>query len=239
MKKYVIKTGLVVLLSLALLGLPKFGRLIANLFNLSKIDPDGAFMWISIHHIAQAALFLLIMFLFSRFKSIDFKLGIGDPKIGFAGVKKFMLFFSLYTLGAFLSIVFAGGFERFQYPLNARNIIGYLGFQLLLSGPSEEIIFRAFAITMFGLIFSKRIFKGKISIANIYAAIIFGLAHIYFAFSPWEISYSIFQVFYAMALGIFYGDVYEKSGSVIYPMMMHSFSNVLMIGVTVILSYIL
>jgi membrane protease YdiL (CAAX protease family) len=73
----------------------------------------------------------------------------------------------------------------------------------------------------------------------VYAAFIFGIAHIYIGFDPLDISYSLFQVIYAMVLGYAYGMVYIRSRSVIYPMIMHSFSNVLMVGVTIILSFIL
>jgi len=37
---------------------------------------------------------------------------------------------------------------------------------------------------------------------------------------------------YSIGLGLFYGVAYERSGSMLYPMIMHSFSNVAMIGVT-------
>ncbi len=67
------------------------------------------------------------------------------------------------------------------------NIIGQLSFQLLLSGPSEELIFRAFAITMLALVIKDRVFNGKASAANIIAAVIFGLAHMSFSFHPLQL----------------------------------------------------
>jgi uncharacterized protein len=239
MKNNIFKVIFILLLSIILLGAPRLARLIANLFETEALDPDRSFLWLSIRHLIQLIIVLLIMFVISKFKKIDFHLGFGNKEIGISYLKKFMLFFSIYTVGAFLLIILTGGFQSFPFPLVPRNIIGYLGFQLLLTGPSEEIIFRAFAITMFGLLFSNRVFKGKISAANLYAAIIFGIAHIYIAFSPFEISYSIMQVFLAIGLGIFYGDCYEKSKSVIYPIIMHSFTNVLMVGITIILSFLL
>ncbi len=145
----------------------------------------------------------------------------------------------IYTVGAFGSMILMGGFQPFQYPLTGLNITGYLGFQLLLSGPSEELIFRAFAITIFAFLITDKRLNKHISYANLFAAIIFGLAHVYIRFSPFEINYTVFQVVYATVLGYFYGDCYEKSKSVIYPMIMHSFTNVVMIGLTVILSFIL
>lgn len=238
MKNIMLKSLYVIGLTILLLGIPLSGRFVANSFDLSRLDPDGSFLWISIHHITQAIVALIIIFVITRFKTLDFGFSLGNKEAGIKGLKAFMLFFSLYVLGAYLSTIFTG-FQPFQFPLTSRNIIGYLGFQLLLSGPSEEIIFRALSITLFSLIINKTVWKDRISITNIYAAVIFGLAHVYIGFDPFQLSYSLFQVIYAMVLGYFYGMVYIKSKSVIYPMLMHSFSNVLMVGVTIILSFIL
>ena len=237
--KYLKKALLIIILTVILLGAPILGRLGANLFDFSKIDPDSSFMWISIHHIIQGIVILILIFISHKLLSFDFKLGLGNKEVGIKYLKRFMFFFMIYTVGAFLSMIILNGFQQFQYPLTGINIAGYLGFQLLLSGPSEELIFRAFAITIFTLLITEKRINKHISYANLFAAIIFGLAHVYIAFSPFELSYTIFQVVYATVLGYFYGDCYEKSRSVIYPMIMHSFTNVMMIGITVILSFIL
>jgi membrane protease YdiL (CAAX protease family) len=114
-----------------------------------------------------------------------------------------------------------------------------LGFQLLLSGPSEELIFRAFAITMLVPVIRGRFLKGKVSYANLIAALIFGLAHVKFSFAPFAVDYTLYQVLMSVILGLFYGDCYEKTGSVYYPMIMHSVSNIVMVSMTVIASLLL
>ena len=234
---------LLLALSITLLGAPRIGRLVANLisnnFDISIIDPDGVFLWITIRHTVQALVIMGIILVLNKTKGITFGLGLGNREVGIKSLKKFMGFFSIYTFFAFLSVVLLRNFEPFQYPLTILNIAGYLGFQLFMSGPSEELIFRAFAMTLAGMLIPQRIFRDRVSVANIYAAIIFGIAHMAIGFFPFSISYSPFQVVYAMVLGIFYGDVYEKSQSFVYPMIMHSFTNVLMMGTTIILSFIL
>ena len=112
------------------------------------------------------------------------------------------------------------------------------GFQLFLTGPSEELIFRAFAITMLGLVLQGRGFSGKASNANIAAAVIFGLAHVSFSFAPFQVSYSPMQVIFASVLGLFYGDCLEKSGSVL-SMMMHSIGNVLVVSATILITMLM
>ena len=86
---------------------------------------------------------------------------------------------------------------------------------------------------------SKRLFKNRVSLANIIVAIIFGLAHIAIIWSPFELRYSLVQVIYAIILGLVYGDCFEKTGSVLYPMALHSISNVISVGVTIIITTIM
>lgn len=236
MKKTAIKLLLLMVLSTLLLGVPKLSGLIASLFSYESVDPDGAFMWISVHHIVQALIFLLLMLFLINSRSLDFKLGWGDRRKGISYLIKFSIIFGLGSIISHIIVISQGSLQPLHFPMNARNITGYLGFQLLLSGPSEELIFRAFAITMFGLILPKRIFKDKISTANILAALIFALAHVGIQFDPFSLSYHPYQLLMSGVLGLFYGDCYEKTDSVIYPMAMHSISNVIMVGLTAISS---
>lgn len=226
-------------LSILLLAVPRLAGVIASLFDYQLVDPDGAYAWISVHHVVQALVFLAIMAVIVKMRPIKFGFERGDTALARQVLPRFFLFFAIYTAGSYTSIVLSNAFEPFPYPLTALNITGQLGFQLLLSGPSEELIFRAFAITMLALVIKARVIKGKVSVANIIAAIVFGLAHVRVSFSPFEISFSTFQVIYAIVLGLLYGVCYEKTGSMYYPMIMHSFTNVLMVGTMVVLSFII
>lgn len=234
-----IQSIVVVLMVVLLLGVPKLAGMVASLFDYQAIDPDGSYAWISVHHIVQALVFIAIILVLNRFKPLNFGLGWGDKKAGIDYLKRFSLYFAIYTAGAFITMIISRALPLFGYPLSAVNILGQMGFQLLLSGPSEELIFRAFAITMLALFVGGRVFKGKLSRANIIAAVIFGLAHVGFSFAPFELRFSIPQVALSIALGLFYGDCYEKTGSVIYPMIMHSYTNILMVGTTILLSMVL
>jgi uncharacterized protein len=234
--RYALKFIFILLLAFILLAAPKIGGLVADLFNYQAIDPDGSFMWISVHHIVQAIVILILILLFVKFTKVKFHLGLGNKIQGISYLKRFMMIFTVYAVIAFIISIATDSFGQFAYPLNVRNITGYLGFQLFLSGPSEELIFRAFAISLFAFFISEKRINKHLSYAVLFAAVIFGIAHIGFSFNPFSISYSLFQVGYAIVLGYFYGDCYEKSKSVVYPMIMHSFTNVVMIGVTVILS---
>ncbi len=229
----------IVILSIFMLYIPRLAGSFADLFDYRSIDPDGAYAWISVHHIFQALVFLPVMVILGKVYGLDFGFHWGDKSVGRKITLKFFLYFTIYNIGAYAFILLANGFEPFQFPLSANNILGYMGFQLFLSGPSEELIFRAFAITLFALVLKSSWIKGHVSAANILAAIIFAMAHMRFSFAPFEVSFITMQLVLAFGLGIFYGICYEKSGSMYYPMMMHSFSNVMMVGTTIILSFIL
>jgi uncharacterized protein len=234
MSKALLKGTWILLLTILLLGVPRLAGLVADQLSYQTVDPDGSYAWIAAHHFVQAFIFMIMITIIGRFKPLDFGFSWGNKKVG----RKYVLVFTLiFTLGSLVNHILAsstGTFQPFQYPLTAVNIFGQLGFQFFLSGPSEELIFRAFAITMLALAVKGRYLKGKISYANFIAAIIFGLAHVGFSFDPFTINYSLFQVILAIALGIFYGDCFEKTGSVYYPMMMHSISNVVMVSLTII-----
>lgn len=239
MKKALKSILWVLFLILILLGVPRLSGMIANLFDYQAIDPDGAYAWISVHHIVQTLIFIIFISILNIFKKFEYGFGWGNKEVG----KKYVLYFTvIFSVGSFVShvlMILTSSFQQFSYPLTASNIIGQLSFQLLLSGPSEELIFRAFAITMLGIVIKNRVFNGKASAANIIAAVIFGLAHMGFSFAPFAVVYSPFQVVMAIVLGLFYGDCYEKSKSMYYPMMMHSISNIVMVGLSIIATFIL
>ena len=138
-------------LILLLLGIPRVAGWTANFFDYSQIDPDGAFAWLTVHHVVQALLFVPLFALVRWVEpEVNFGLGWGNRQVGRQCLGRFIFWFSVYTVGAFVTAIATNTLQPFGWPLTDRNIWGQLGFQLFLSGPSEELIFRAFAITTFG-----------------------------------------------------------------------------------------
>lgn len=208
---------------------------IADSIDYSSIDPYNLFARISVHHILQMAVTIIVIVILSKKMSLDFGFRLGDTK---TGIKLTTIFLSgMFAYIAVSSVIMLLANKSFQhsYPLNTTNVLGTLGFQLFLSGTSEEILFRAFPITI--LIqyadMTKRIKIGKIdiSVANLIAAVFFAIAHIKLSFQPFTITYSVGQLLFSFACGIADGYVYEKSKSVLYPMIMHSMTNVAVVGI--------
>lgn len=224
--KYVITAVLFVILFLVQLLFSRFGFFISQLFDYSSLDPDNLFLQVSVHHIIQMLCTVVLIFIIRKVKKIDrFKL---SPCFDSRGIKYTVLFciaITVYYLVIYIVGSFTNTINTYDYELNPTNVIGTLGFQLLLSGPSEEILFRSLPITMLLSVLDPESKRDR-AIAVISAAVLFGIAHInVFTFSvPW------FQVCYAFILGIFYGYTFIRSKSVIYPMIMHSMSNVISVG---------
>jgi uncharacterized protein len=224
---------LLLLLPLALLALalPQLGSVVADLFNLSAVDPDGAFAWISIHHIVQGLLGLLVVLTISKLHA---NLDYGLKTVhwwGFASyTKKFLLWFLLYTAISWIIGISLGLHTAFPYPASAANTIGYLGFQALLSGPAEEIIFRSLLIGSALALVRNESTRAFWPI-NVYASLVFTLAHIGISWSPLRLSCNPMQLAYAFVLGLVYGHSFIQSRSVLLPMLLHSLSNVIAVSV--------
>jgi len=201
------------------------GNVISHMFSYSRIDPYKVFAPKFVHHIVQM-LFALLIILFIKIKfKQDFGFKQGNVKTGFLFVGILTLTLAVFITLQNLYFYSTISHINYGYPLNAKNIIGSLAFQMLLSGPSEEILFRALPITLFIMIFGKSIkLKFGISLEVVIAALLFAFAHL-------DSPRIDFQIYYSFVLGIVYGVAYQKSESIFYPMLMHSISNVLAVGI--------
>ncbi|NLY96551.1 MAG: CPBP family intramembrane metalloprotease [Clostridiaceae bacterium] len=220
----------------------KIGTLVANVFDYNTIDKYNVFAWISIHHIVQTLFALVPIAILSKTYNMDFGFKSGNKKIGLKYVRIFTMAMLAYI--TIISVIgyFSNQIMQYDYPLTCANVIGSLSFQLFLSGPSEEILFRALPISIIACFIPSekgiRISKLHISWAIVISAVFFALAHIKWTVNPFSASFNYMQLLLSFVLGIMYGIVYQKSKSVIYPMMMHSFTNVAVVGAGYILSII-
>jgi len=205
----------------------KFGWFVADLFSYDSIDPDHLFARLSVHHIVQMLVALAVITVLSKLIKADFGLGIGDSR---KGIRYFLIFTAVIAMIALIYHILAPA-QVYDFPLTTNNVLGTLSFQLFLSGTSEEILYRALPVTVLVYIFGKNIqIKGDITLEVVLASFLFTVAHIRWSLFPFSADFMLSQLFYAFAMGIVNGIVYQQSRSVIYPMLMHSISNVLMVG---------
>lgn len=233
-----IRPARVLLILIAIIGLFSFqqfasqvGSVVANLFDYNPLDPNNAFLRVSIHHVIQALIALVPILFFAMFLRIDFGFKPGNVRLGFkligimtAAIIVYMVV--SYVVGYSFDLV-----KPYPYPLNARNITGTLGFQLFLSGPSEEILFRALPIALLSFLIRSES-KSAALFSSIMAGLLFSIAHIRWSITPngLVLNYDIFQLMYAFVLGTAQGIIFLKTKSVYYSMAVHSISNIIATG---------
>jgi uncharacterized protein len=243
--------GKIILLGLAFLALTRLISEIAWLFarpiveSLRSFDPDGSFLSISLHHIWQGLFAFLAILLLGRMFRIsltEFGFNLNEWRYAVRLVLQFSLFwFFVQGVMGFL-MVSSGGpsafLAFFNFPLTAWNLGGYFAFQLLLSGTSEEILFRALVMTPL-LVYGKRAGladKPTALLAAGIATLIFMLAHIKIAFNPLRVThFNLFQQLASLGFGIFYAFLFLRTRSILGPILAHNLLNAVVVIVGLIL----
>lgn len=205
--------------------------LIADSVPYRKFDPFDSFAGNFIHHAAMLILALVIILVPGKLMNLDFYFQLGDKKRGFRYLAIFTAVFALISVLQHTYMVLSDSLPVYSFPLDAKNIIGTLGFQLLLTGPAEELTFRALPITLLIRAFGKSIrIKCSYTLEVILASILFSFAHVSWSIVTLHFKADYFQLIYALIMGMIQGIAYQKTKSILYPVLMHSFSNVLMVG---------
>ncbi len=113
------------------------------------------------------------------------------------------------------------------FPLTTGNIWGWIFFEGIYVGPTEEIPFRALLVTFLAATMPGKLHLGRFNMnwAGIIVALIFALLHANNFDSRHWIE-ALGQQFYAFALGVLYAYWLEKSKSVVAPIVGHNVSDV-------------
>ena len=230
-KRALLCAGVVMLLFVFQMATGRVGRYVANMFSYEKIDPYNAYAWNFMCHITMMILGLIAILALRKLLKIDFGFGFGDTEKGIRFIVMYTAIFTGNTLVVHILMKLSNSLPVYAFPLNKRNIVGTLSFQLFLTGPAEELLYRALPITILMLVSGKSTeIRRGVTLETIIAAFLFAIAHMKWSLFPLNIEANFFQLIYAFAQGIISGKAYQETRSVIYPMFMHSFSNVLMVG---------
>lgn len=210
--------------------------------SLRFIDPDGSFLYITFHHLWQGLFALLIIQCLSHLYRIplkDFGFNLNNWRYAVLLVLKFCLFWFVFqgTIGV-LMMVFGDSSAAFHFPLTAGNFGGYFAFQILLSGTSEEILFRSLVMTPL-LVFGTRsglADKQNAVTAAVIATVIFMLAHINFAFNPLRVThFHLLQQLTCLVFGSFYAFLFLRTRSIAGPILAHNLLNAVIVTISLIL----
>jgi len=225
------KIGDLIVVIVAVMFIPKLAGVLTHKVYpfLSSLDPDKVFLWISIHHIFQLLLSLVLMKLWLSRSLTDYGFNLNDWR---HSLRIFFWFCLIYLVPVFfvnvLPHIISGKPPWFKYQLNARNIVGFLGFEYLLSGTGEEPLFRGFAIVVLSQSWKRvfRIWRVEISLAGLIATALFMYCHIKFTVFPFKITYISWpQQVWALGLGLYYAVVFQKTKSLLCPVLSHGYSN--------------
>jgi uncharacterized protein len=220
-----------------------FARPIAQ--SLLSFDPDGSFLAISLHHIWQGLFAFLVILLLGRIFRIsltEFGFNLNKWRYSVRLVLQFCLFWFFVQGVMGYMMVSSGGpsafLAFFNFPLTTWNLSGYFAFQMLLSGTSEEILFRALVMTPL-LVYGKRAGladKPTALLAAGIATLIFMLAHIKIAFDPLRVTdFNLLQQFASLGFGIFYAFLFLRTRSILGPILAHNLLNAVVVIVGLLL----
>lgn len=224
---------LVPILVTVLLGtaLPVLGGMLAlaaaRLFAFMPGSPPPTLPWLYSQHTFQLLLALIAIAIVKRFVPADY--GLHRPR-GKSYVADAILWGAVFgvvmTAVDYAPQIIARVAPNLGYPFTAANVAGWLFFEGIYVGPTEEIPFRALLVTYLAATMpgSIRVAGFRMNGAGVVVAVIFALAHAssFWTESPWIAGA---QQIYAFALGVLYAYWLEKSQSVLAPIVGHNVSD--------------
>jgi hypothetical protein len=192
-------------------------------------SPTGPTLpWLYIHHAFQLGVALIAIVIVKRFVPADYGLHAPHGKTYIGAAIAWGVFFGIaMTLVDYAPELIAHTKPMLGYPLTAANVSGWLFFEGVYVGPTEEIPFRALLVTYLAATMPGKLRLGRFDMnwAGIIVALVFALLHASnFATRAWPLALG--QQLYAFALGVLYAYWLEKSRSVVAPIIGHNVSDV-------------
>ena len=197
----------------------------------------SVYAWIGVyeHHLWQLAAALCFIAIFGRSRFSDWGLNLRNTSLSWHIFLKFCVVCSpIMVIAVIVPALRSHNIDLGIFaPTTIRNIIGWLSFEWLFVGISEEILFRGFIQTYLAQswVGVLRIKGLSFSHAGLLTTILFCLAHI----NPLHPHIDWEQQFFAFGLGLYYSEVYRRTGSLLNPILAHNFSD----GLAVTLQYLI
>lgn len=192
---------------------------------------NGQWLYMTIHHVVQALLALVAIAVLGKFRFHRWGLNLDNARESLWLVRMFSLWFALIIAVSVVLQIATGATSIYKRPQTPDHILGGLFFMWVISGISEEILFRGLFQTWFARFWRGTVMLAGVEVptAGLIAAALFALVHINFSFRTFEIThFSLMQVALAFALGIFYAVAYRRTGSLLAPALAHNVANGLM-----------
>lgn len=199
---------------------------------VSPLDPDRAFLWITMHHVAQLALTLLVLRLVFHLPPREAGFNLSNLHVSLKSVARFALVYALWVTAVHAGDIMQGTTPFFAYPLTDTNMTGVLSFQLLLSGGAEEPLFRGLVMGVLGRYWTKvyRVGLVEMPVTGLVATALFMFAHLNWTASAPYVSASAYQQLLSLGLGLYYAALFHRTKSLVGPIIAHGCSNVIAVG---------
>lgn len=228
---------LVLVLGLAIPYLAAIAGVLSSRW-LHTPSPQGELLpWLYVHHAFQLAFALAAIAIVKRFRPFDAGLRWPPGKTYILPAVLWGTFFGvLMLLVDHAPDLFARRVPDLGFPYTRQNVAGWLFFEGVYVGPTEEIPFRSLLVgyLMAAMPARLRVGRYEMSWAGVIVAAIFALAHAQNLVT--HPSWAAFgQQVYAVALGILYAYWFEKSRSIVAPIVGHNVSDFVEDGIVFLL----
>ena len=192
-------------------------------------SPHGTVLpWLYMHHAFQLMFGLVAISIMRIFVPADYGLHWPAEKTYILPAILWGIGFGvLMTLVDYAPELWAHKAPVLDYPMTTGNVTGWLFFEGVYVGPTEEIPFRALLVTYLAATMPARLRVGRFDMnwAGVIVALFFALLHAgNFYTRPWPLALG--QQVYAFVLGVLYAYWLEKSRSVAAPSIGHNFGDV-------------
>lgn len=181
-------------------------------------------LWLYVQHGAQLLVGLLLIWVVKRWVRADYGLHWPRGRTEFAPALVWgALFGIIMTLVDYAPQILSRTHPSLDYPLTTGNTAGWLFFEFVYVGPTEEIPFRALLVTYLAATMpgKVRIGRWQMNWAGVIVAIMFALLHATnFNLRAWPLALG--QQIYAFLLGVLYAYWLEKSQSIVAPIIGHN-----------------
>jgi uncharacterized protein len=218
---------LVVFLGLAIPYLAAVAAVVCSRY-LHSPSPQGPTLpFLYVHHAFQLAFALIAIAIVKRWHPFDAGLRWPPGKTYLVPAALWGAFFGvLMTLVDHGPDLFALRAPHLDFSLDAPNVAGWLFFEGVYVGPTEEIPFRSLLVGYLLSATPARVRVGRFEMgwAGVIVAAIFALAHAgnLMKYPSWA---GFGQQIYAFALGVLYAYWFEKSRSIVAPILGHNASD--------------
>ena len=187
------------------------------------VDPQHYWLLQTVHQLAALALTMMVMRAVSTRSWSDwgFNLHRRNASLLMAGVFALIACVPIYLL--------AEAQPRPTGTIDIFGIVAVLTTHLLVIGTTQEVLYRAFVMGVLEHHWAGRIGRGAISIpvTGLIAAVIFSLGHI----KPVEPYVWPAQLILALAYGIGYAVMFDRTRSLLGPALAHGFTNAAFVAI--------